>query len=139
MLLKTSAGCDRSLLALMCDAYRLENEGDKDNERVVMKFAPHLAPIKVAVLPLVKKDIVAEPARKLFNEIQQSFKAEYDVTQSIGKRYRRQDEIGTPFCVTYDFDSNEDQKVTVRNRDTMQQERVSLDKVHSYLQDKMKV
>ena len=120
---ETSAGCDRSLLALMCDAYRLENEGDKDNERVVMKFAPHLAPIKVAVLPLVKKDIVAEPARKLFNEIQQSFKAEYDVTQSIGKRYRRQDEIGTPFCVTYDFDSNEDQKVTVRNRDTMQQER----------------
>ena len=136
---ETSVGCDRSLLALMCDAYRLENEGDKENERVVMKFAPHLAPIKVAVLPLVKKDVVAEPARKLFNEIQQSFKAEYDVTQSIGKRYRRQDEIGTPFCVTYDFDSNEDQKVTIRNRDTMEQERVALDQVQKYLQDKMRV
>lgn len=135
---ETSVGCDRSLLALMCDAYRLENEGDKDNERVVMKFAPHLAPIKVAVLPLVKKDVIVEPATKLFNDIQQSFKAEFDLTQSIGKRYRRQDEIGTPFCVTYDFDSNEDQKVTIRNRDSMEQERVALDQVQNYLQDKMK-
>jgi glycyl-tRNA synthetase len=136
---ETSVGCDRSLLAILCDAYRLENEGDKENERVVMKFAPHLAPIKVAILPLVKKDVVAEPARKLFNDIQQSFKAEFDVTQSIGKRYRRQDEIGTPFCVTYDFDSNEDQKVTIRNRDSMEQERVALDQVENYLNDKMRI
>lgn len=136
---ETSVGCDRSLLALMCDAYRLENEGDKENERVVMKFAPHLAPIKVAVLPLVKKDVIVDPATKLFHDIQQNFKAEMDLTQSIGKRYRRQDEIGTPFCITYDFDSNEDQKVTIRNRDSMEQERVALDQVKNYLQDKMKI
>lgn len=137
--IETSVGCDRSLLALMCDAYRLENEGDKEKERVVMKFAPHLAPIKVAVLPLVKKDVIAEPATKLFNQLQQSFKSEFDVTQSIGKRYRRQDEIGTPFCVTFDFDSLEDQKVTIRDRDTMNQERVALDQVENYLHDKMKI
>ena len=136
---ETSVGCDRSLLALMCDAYRIENEGDKDSERVVMKFAPHLAPIKAAVLPLVKKDVITDPARKLFNDIQKTVKAEFDVTQSIGKRYRRQDEIGTPFCVTFDFDSLEDQKVTIRDRDTMEQERIGIENVVKYLNDKMEI
>lgn len=135
--LETSVGCDRCILALMSDAYRKEFEGDKDKERVVMKFHPNVAPIKVAVLPLVKKEVVSSVARKLFEDIQKRFKAEYDVAGSIGKRYRRQDEIGTPYCVTVDFDTLEDQCVTIRNRDTMTQERISLDKVEAYLTDKL--
>jgi glycyl-tRNA synthetase len=133
--IETSVGCDRSLLAIMCDAYRLENEGDKENERVVMKFHHRLAPIKVAILPLTKK--LDEPARKIFQEISKNYKAEYDVAGSIGKRYRRQDEIGTPFCVTVDFDSLEDQKVTIRDRDTMSQERIAIDQLQNYLRDKL--
>jgi len=131
--LETSVGCDRCLLAIMSDAYRLENEGDKENERVVMKFHPSLAPVKVAVLPLVKK--LEEPATKLFKDLGLEFAAEYDVAGSIGKRYRRQDEIGTPFCITFDFDSLEDNAVTIRDRDTMKQERVSLDKVKEYIRN----
>lgn len=133
--IETSVGCDRSLLAIMCDAYRLENEGDKDSERVVMKFHPALAPIKVAILPLVKK--LDEPAKKLFNDIQTRFRAEYDVAGTIGKRYRRQDEIGTPYCVTFDFDSLEDGAVTVRDRDSMNQERVAIDQLMNYLSEKL--
>ncbi|MGB0453474.1 MAG: glycine--tRNA ligase, partial [Bacteriovoracaceae bacterium] len=133
--IETSVGCERCLLAILCDAYRLENEGDKENERVVLKLAPHLAPIKVAVLPLVKKPVVHDPAMKLFKEIQTEYKAEFDVAGSIGKRYRRQDEIGTPFCITYDFDSNDDQKVTIRHRDTMRQDRIAIDQVSKYLKD----
>ena len=133
---ETSAGCDRTLLTLLSDAYRIENEGDKKQERVVMKFHPALAPVKVAVLPLVKKEKLETPARKLFNDLQKHYQAEFDVAGSIGKRYRRQDEIGTPFCVTFDFDSLEDQAVTIRNRDTMQQDRVSLDKVVEFLKQK---
>lgn len=131
--LETSVGCDRCLLAVMSDAYRLENEGDKENERVVMKFHPSLAPVKVAVLPLVKK--LEEPATKLFQDLATEFAAEYDVAGSIGKRYRRQDEIGTPFCITFDFDSLEDNAVTIRDRDSMKQERISLDKVKEYLRN----
>jgi glycyl-tRNA synthetase len=137
--IETSVGCDRSLLATMCDAYRLENEGDKEKERVVMKFSPTIAPIKVAVLPLMKKDVLVGPARKLFEEIQMEYKAEFDVAGSIGKRYRRQDEIGTPFCITIDYDSLEDQTVTVRNRDTMVQDRIALDKVMDFLKDKLRM
>ncbi len=133
--METSVGCDRCLLAIMSDAYRVENEGDKDKERVVMKFHPSLAPVKVAVLPLVKK--LDEQASKLFKDLQNSFQAEYDIAGSIGKRYRRQDEIGTPFCVTFDFDSLEDNAVTVRDRDTMTQERVSIDKLKTYLFERL--
>ncbi len=135
---ETSVGCDRSLLAILCDAYRIENEGDKEKERVVLKFHPKLAPIKVAVLPLVKKEVLDAPARKLFSDLQQDYKAEYDVSGSIGKRYRRQDEIGTPFCITYDFDSLEDDSVTIRSRDTMAQERIAIDQVKNYLLNKLK-
>lgn len=134
--LETSAGCDRTLLAILCDAYRVENEGDKEKERTVLKFAPHLAPIKVAVLPLMKKNL-EEPARKLFSDIQKNYKAEFDVAGSIGKRYRRQDEIGTPLCVTFDYDTLEDNAVTVRDRDTMNQDRVSMDQLNNYLRDKL--
>ncbi len=133
--METSVGCDRCLLAIMSDAYRIEHEGDKEKERVVMKFHPSLAPIKVAVLPLVKK--LAEPATKLFKDLQMEFKSEYDLAGSIGKRYRRQDEIGTPFCVTFDFDSLEDNSVTVRNRDTMEQERIAIDSLTKYLKEKL--
>lgn len=133
---ETSVGCDRCLLAIMADAYRLENEGDKEKERTVMKFDPKLAPIKVAVLPLMKK--LEEPARKLFSEVQKHYRSEYDLAGSIGKRYRRQDEIGTPFCITVDFDTLEDNAVTIRDRDSMAQERIPLDNVISYLNDKLK-
>jgi glycyl-tRNA synthetase len=126
--LETSVGCDRSLLAVLCDAYRLENEGDAENERTVMKFATHLAPIKAAVLPLVKKEDLEGPARKLFADIQKICKAEYDVAGSIGKRYRRQDEIGTPFCFTVDFDTLTDRSVTVRN---------NIDQVIPYLRNEL--
>lgn len=134
---ETSVGCDRSLLAILCDAYRLENAGDKEKERTVLRLHPALAPIKVAVLPLVKKDIIDGPARQLFSDLQKSYKTEYDVAGSIGKRYRRQDEIGTPYCVTFDFASLDDQSVTVRSRDSMEQERVSIDKLAGYLQDNL--
>lgn len=135
---ETAAGCDRTVLALLCDAYRVENEGDKEKERTVMKFSPQMAPIKVAVLPLMKKVGLEEVAKKIFQDVQIDYKAEYDVAGSIGKRYRRQDEIGTPFCVTIDYDSLEDQSVTVRNRDTMEQSRIAINQLHNYLKDQLK-
>ncbi len=135
--IETSVGCDRSLLAILCDAYRLENKGEKD-ERVVMKFHPSLAPIKVAILPLVKKGGLAELAATIYRDLQVDYKSEYDVSGSIGKRYRRQDEIGTPFCVTIDFDSLEDQSVTIRDRDSMEQTRVSISKLKDFLKEKFK-
>lgn len=136
--LETSVGADRCMLAVMCDAYRLENEGDAENERIVMKFHPALAPVKVAIMPLIKKPELENIANKIFFDCMMSYKAEYDNAGSIGKRYRRQDEIGTPFCVTVDFDTLTDNCVTVRNRDTMVQERINLDQLSNYLRDKLK-
>jgi glycyl-tRNA synthetase len=133
--IETSVGCDRALLAILCDAYRMENAGEK-NERVVMKFKPELAPIKIAVMPLMKKPELEEVARAMLKVLQKDYKAEYDTSGSIGKRYRRQDEIGTPFCITVDYDSLEDKAVTIRDRDSMEQERIAIDKVHSYLKEK---
>ncbi len=134
-------GIDRMLLVLLLEAYTEEQvptakEGETE-ARVVMKFPPALAPIKVAVLPLSKKEELAVIAKPLAAELRKHFSLEYDETQSIGKRYRRQDEIGTPFCVTVDFDSITDQKVTVRERDTMQQERVAIADLVKYLQAKL--
>ncbi len=134
---ETSVGSDRCMLALMCDAYRLENEGDKENERVVMKFHPRIAPIKVAVLPLMKKGGLQEEAQKVLAGIQENYLCDFDVAGSIGKRYRRQDEIGTPICVTVDFDTLEDKSVTVRDRDSMTQERVAIDQLDKFLRDKL--
>lgn len=134
---ETSVGCDRSLLSILCDSYRVENEGDKEKQRVLMKFQPKIAPVKAAVLPLVKKEQLDSPAKKIVEELQKSYRVDYDVSGSIGKRYRRQDEIGTPFCLTFDFDSLEDQSVTVRDRDTMNQERISIDKIKDYLENKL--
>jgi glycyl-tRNA synthetase len=109
--------------------------------RTVLKFHPKLAPIKVAVLPLAKnKPPIVEVAKKLKSELAGRMMAQYDDTAAIGKLYRRQDEIGTPYCVTVDFDTIEkDQAVTVRDRDTMLQERVSLDQVQNYLRDKLDI
>ena len=132
---ETSVGLDRCLLAILCDAYRVEHKGDRERERVVLGPAAHLAPVKVAVLPLLKKEALEGPSRKLFSDLRRDYRAEYDGAGSIGKRYRRQDEIGTPFCLTYDFDSLDDGAVTIRERDTMAQERISLDRVGDYLKD----
>ncbi len=136
--LETSVGADRGLLAVLCDAYRLENAGDAEKERSVMKFHPALAPIKTAVMPLSKKSELEEVSNKLFADVSANYKSEYDVAGSIGKRYRRQDEIGTPYCLTVDFDTLNDHCITIRSRDTMTQERIAIAQVGNYLKDKFK-
>ncbi len=132
--IEPSGGCDRATLAFLVDAYHEEQVNDQT--RVVMKFHHKLAPIKVAVLPLLKKNegIVAL-AKKIKGDLQKDIVCVYDDTAAIGKLYRRQDEVGTFFCVTVDVQSLEDQQVTVRHRDTMKQDRVSLDGLKQYLQD----
>lgn len=134
--IETAVGCDRLFLAFLCDAYREEVTTDdkgQDDVRVVLGLHPEIAPFKVAVLPLSKKEELSGPASKLRNDLAQDFDIEYDEAGSIGKRYRRQDEIGTPFCITVDFETLNDQAVTVRHRDTMKQERVSLDGINNYI------
>lgn len=132
--IEPSLGADRVTLAFLCDAYD-EEELDENDSRVVLRLHPALAPYKAAVLPLSKK--LSEPARKLFAELSADYMIDYDETGSIGKRYRRQDEIGTPFCFTYDFDSLEDGCVTVRDRDTMQQERIPIVTLSQFLREKL--
>ncbi|MCE3010720.1 MAG: glycine--tRNA ligase [Proteobacteria bacterium] len=139
--IETAVGCDRLVLAFLCDAYREEvTKDDKGQEdiRVVLGLHPELAPVKVAVLPLSKKEELTNIAEKLRDDLSLDMEAEYDESASIGKRYRRQDEIGTPFCVTVDFETLNDQAVTVRHRDTMKQERVAISQLTQYLQAKMK-
>jgi len=137
--IETAVGCDRLVLVVMCDAYREEVSVDEDtgkpDTRVVLGFHPDLAPYKAAVLPLSKKPELVEPCLQLREQLAQHFEVSYDETASIGKRYRRQDEIGTPFCVTMDFDSLNDKKVTIRHRDTMKQDRVSIDQAVGYIRD----
>ena len=128
--IEPSLGADRVALAFLCDAYDEEQVGDKDN-RVVLRLHPALAPFKAAVLPLSKK--LSESAQAVYDILSKHFMVEFDESGSIGKRYRRQDEIGTPFCLTYDFDSLEDNCVTIRDRDTMAQERVQIDKLVDYI------
>jgi glycyl-tRNA synthetase len=128
---ETSAGLDRTILTLLCEAYR-EEEVDGDT-RSVMKFHPKLAPITVAIFPLVKKDGMPEMAKKLQSDLQEHFLAVYDEKGAIGRRYRRMDEVGTPYCVTIDGESTSDGTVTVRDRDTMEQVRIPAEKVASYM------
>ena len=139
--IETAIGCDRLFLALLCDSYREEHrqkEGKKDI-RVVFGFHPKIAPVQVAVLPLSKKVELLEVCHRLGQAMGESgFRIQYDESQSIGRRYRRQDEIGTPFCVTVDFESLGDQQVTVRHRDSMEQERVSQDQLQNYLHDRFR-
>ena len=129
--IEPAAGATRATFAFMIDAYSEETVNDET--RVLLKLHHRLAPYKVAVLPLSKKDELIEPAEKLAERLRRRWMVELDVTQSIGRRYRRQDEIGTPYCVTIDFDTLDDDAVTVRDRDTMGQDRVSVDKVEDYL------
>ncbi len=132
--IEPSLGVDRVLLAFLCDAYDEETD-EKGETRVVLRLHPALAPFKAAVLPLSKK--LAEEAGAVAQSLRSLFMVDYDDTGSIGKRYRRQDEIGTPFCITYDFESKEDGAVTVRDRDSMQQERVKITELAGYLAAKM--
>ena len=129
--IEPAAGATRTTFAFLTDAYRTEQV--RGAERVVLGLDPRLAPYKAAVLPLSRKPVLVEPASRIADDLGKRLAVEFDITQSIGRRYRRQDEIGTPLCVTYDFDSLEDQSVTVRHRDTMHQDRVGADRLYSYL------
>ncbi|HWI47825.1 MAG TPA: His/Gly/Thr/Pro-type tRNA ligase C-terminal domain-containing protein, partial [Rummeliibacillus sp.] len=129
--IEPSLGADRVTLAFLCDAYD-EEELEGGDSRTVLRFHPALAPFKAAVLPLSKK--LAEQATDVWAELRKAFPVDYDESQSIGKRYRRQDEIGTPFCITYDFDSVEDGQVTVRHRDSMEQTRMPIVDVKAYIE-----
>ncbi|MDE6816568.1 MAG: glycine--tRNA ligase, partial [Lachnospiraceae bacterium] len=131
--IEPSLGADRVVLAFLCAAYDEEVIGEGD-VRTVLHFHPALAPVKIGVLPLSKK--LNEGAEKIFTALSKKYNCEFDDRGNIGKRYRRQDEIGTPFCVTYDFDSETDGCVTVRFRDSMEQERVAIDQLDAYFADK---
>jgi len=135
--IEPSLGLSRMTLAFLCEAYDEEDLGtpEKPDVRTVLRFHPALAPVKAAVLPLSKK--LAGPCEAIWQELSKHFVVEYDDTGSIGKRYRRQDEIGTPFCITYDFESENDGAVTIRERDSMQQERVPVAELRAYLEKKL--
>jgi glycyl-tRNA synthetase len=119
---------------ICCDAYETQQIGEND-ERIVMHLHPAVAPVKACICPLSKK--LSEPATALFNDLVKEFHCEYDEAGSIGKRYRRNDAIGTPFCITYDFDSLEDGCVTVRERDSMEQTRVKIDALKDHIKDRL--
>ncbi len=131
--IEPSLGCDRVTLAFLCDAYDEEEIAEGD-VRTVLRLHPALAPVKIAILPLSKK--LSDEAFKLYENLLKNYYCEYDETGSIGKRYRRQDEIGTPYCITFDFESLEDKSVTIRDRDTMQQVRIKIDELSQYFDGK---
>ena len=133
--IEPSLGADRVALAFLCNAYE-EQELDGGDTRVVMHFHPALAPFKAAVLPL-QKNKLGGLATEIYEKLSKRFMVDYDETGSIGKRYRRQDEIGTPLCVTVDFDTEETGTVTVRDRDTMEQDRVKIDELEAYIAARM--
>ena len=133
--IEPSLGADRVLLAFLCDAYDEETD-EKGDVRTVLHFHPALAPFKAAVLPLSKK--LSEKATEIYSELSKDFMIDFDDAGSIGKRYRRQDEIGTPICITYDFDSVEDNCVTVRDRDTMEQKRIPIAELKAYIAEAVK-
>ena len=133
--IEPSAGADRGTLAFLLDAYH--EEPDKDEIRVVLKLHRALAPYKVAILPLSKKEPLLEQAKTIEKELRKYWMVDYDDSKAIGRRYRRQDEIGTPYCVTVDFQTVEDKAVTVRDRDTMEQERIPIAELTKYLWDKL--
>ena len=132
--IEPSLGADRVTLAFLCNAYEVEDLGEGDS-RVVLHLHPALAPYKLAVLPLSKK--LGDKANEIFEKLSKNFSCDYDEAGSIGKRYRREDEIGTPYCLTVDFDTLEDNKVTIRDRDTMEQIRIPIDEVERYIREKI--
>jgi glycyl-tRNA synthetase len=140
--IETSDGADRATLAFLLDAYeevdtRSGDKKSKHEKEIVLRLHKDLAPIKAAILPLSKKEPLQKLSKEIQNELRKNHMTQYDETGSIGKRYRRQDEIGTPYCITVDFDSLEDKKVTVRDRDTMKQERVAIEELKDYLEEKL--
>ncbi|MBU1023046.1 glycine--tRNA ligase [bacterium] len=132
--IESSAGVDRALLTFLCDAY--EEDVIENEERVVLRFHPAVAPIKIAVFPLMRKDPQINLAMQIFDQLKLQYNCQYDQTGSIGKRYRRQDEIGTPYCITVDFDSLEDGAVTIRNRDETDQVRIKVGELKSWFNGK---
>lgn len=127
------------MLAFIDQAYlkeSIENSKGESEERIVLKLDKRLSPVKVAILPLMKKDELVNGARNIWRELNQKYFSEFDISGSIGKRYRRQDEIGTPYCLTFDYESLNDEAVTVRDRDSMKQERVKISELKEYLEDK---
>ncbi len=131
-IIETSAGCDRILLTCLIDAY------DEEEDRVVLRLAPAIAPFKVAVFPLVKRDGMPELAKKITDDLRGDYRVFYDESGSIGRRYRRQDEAGTPFCVTIDGETLENNTVTIRERDSMEQIRMEISKIRPFLAEKLK-
>ena len=132
--IEPSLGADRVALAFLCNSYEEEEIAEGD-VRTVLHLHPALAPYKVAILPLSKK--LSEKANMVYEKLAKRYMCEYDETGSIGKRYRRQDEIGTPYCITIDFDTLEDESVTIRDRDTMEQVRVKIDELENWIDNKI--
>lgn len=140
--IETSAGASRGCMAFLCNAFAEEEAPTGDGKvetRTVMKFHPKLAPVKAAILPLVRKDGMPEIGTKLYDELKNSFKVFYDESGTVGKRYRRMDEVGTPYCITIDSETLQNQTVTVRERDSMKQERIALDAVRAFLFEKLEM
>ena len=133
--IEPAAGATRTMMAFLIAAYSEDEVGGE--ARAVLRLHPRLAPYKVAVLPLSRKDTLTPLAREVASSLRRRWLITYDDSQAIGRRYRRQDEIGTPFCVTVDFDSLNDKKVTIRDRDTMEQERVPIEELVPILQEKL--
>ena len=135
-MIATSLGLDRTFLAVISNAFTEEKLED-GSERVVMKLPPVLAPIKAAILPLIKKDGMPEKAREILDRLKEDFMCQYDEKDSPGKRYRRQDAIGTPYCITIDGQTLEDNTVTIRDRDTMEQTRIVIDNIEKVVLEKI--
>ncbi|MEK6616266.1 MAG: glycine--tRNA ligase, partial [Bacteroidota bacterium] len=141
-IIETSIGLDRMFLAVLSSSFEIEKlasekAGEEGTERVVLKMPPALAPVKVAVFPLVKKDGLPEKAMEIFNNLKQTCRCYYEEKDTIGKRYRRQDAIGTPFCITVDYQSLQDNSVTIRYRDNMEQERIPVEKISHIVEEKV--
>jgi glycyl-tRNA synthetase len=139
--IEPSAGADRATLAFLCEAYTedmVPDESGKPAQRIVLKFHPRLAPIKAAVFPLVKKDGMPEVAQRIYRELKSHFPVFYDEKGAVGRRYRRQDEAGTPFCITVDGDTLKDNTVTLRDRDTTQQCRIPVSRVVDELLERLR-
>jgi len=133
---ETSIGLDRTFLAVLSNAYR-EEKLDDGSERVVLGIQPNLAPIKVAILPLIKKDGLPEKARELMDTLKYDYRCFYEEKDTIGRRYRRMDALGTPYCLTIDHQTLKDQTVTIRDRDTMKQERIGMNEVAGVIKEKI--
>jgi glycyl-tRNA synthetase len=132
--IEPASGLTRAVLVLLCEGYTPD---ESRPSRMYMKFHPRFAPIKAGIFPLVNKDGLPEIAEKLYLDLRTSFMCEYDAKQTVGKRYARMDEVGTPYCVTIDGQTKQDGTVTIRDRDTMTQQRISLEKVRAFLHEKL--